>query len=406
MTLGLKRSNKVVFMTQDGCIDTHLRPITPSKNSKLLSCIPLSHLIKGQIRAPKHTLPADGVDTKDWLYVRCLEMGIFEANLPYVFVYLCEDSPSESVFHIYALLATSINPHQVCIPDVFLPMVLESTLREAHLFLLGETLVFYHQGKLAYTALCQDFDGIINALDYIHTIYSISPIAIYGEDTSYPELPVPFIPLSTLVARSPQPIATLSFLYFAHKTPKALPLLVLKPAFSFYQSHTSKLLLLIACVTLLMLIYPMIELSESLYIKHQTQKLIDQNLAISHQIQSLKTAYKATAPQSLKPITQKDLLAIHQAQTSYIPRYALIAKLTQILKSYHIQLKDLYVSGDIWGNAVVIGLEISSDSSENLTTAITKLKTSLPQAKSTQIFSHTLDAQPPRAQIIWTYNVL
>ncbi|WP_143428782.1 hypothetical protein [Helicobacter sp. 11S02596-1] len=407
------KKTKVVFSTPDGFVDTHLRATKPSKTDTIIACIKSTSLIKAQVRIENASLPLSNTALSDWLYAKCVAEGIFEPNISYCFVYLCQDFASEKVFQIYALDLAYFPAHQILIPDIFLPMGLDLTKHTQSVFLFDKNLVFYHQNELVYHSFCQNPQEINKALDYIHAIYSIAPSVIYAQDSETLELissdvSLPILPLSALTGESENPIATLAFLYFSKSQNNALPLLFPSTPISFYQSKTFDLLVKTLCATLLMLLYPTSEFLYSIYLKHRFEALTKENLAT---LQTIATYSQSTAPEKNKAqdtALQDHLYALYQAQIAYLPRYNLLADLSKMLAFKDIVVEDIRLTSDIFQDVAAMSFVLSSLSQKNIINAINALQNSphWTNAKQ-QIFFEAISKNQEKssAEIIWVRNV-
>ncbi|PAF47218.1 hypothetical protein BKH41_08025 [Helicobacter sp. 12S02232-10] len=402
------KKTKVVFSTGNGFLDTSFRPVKPSKSDAIIACANSTSLIKGQIRIDKNSLPSSNIAFSDWLYAKCIEQDIFEANTKYAFVYLCEDTSSEKIFQIYGT-DVALQSNQILIPDIFLPMGLDSAMTVSGLFLFDKNLVFYHQNKLVYHALCENSQSILKALEYIRAIYSATPSIIYSQNPNITDLPLQICPLKTLVNNNENPIAALSFLYFSKSKITPLPLLFLNSkTSSFSKSNTFRLLFKTMCAIILMLTYPMGEFFYNLYLKTKFEDLANKNLQILKEISALPQNSHLYAKKAKNSLLQEHLHSLYEAEISYLPRYELIANLTKMLKGKGISVQDLHLSSDILQDGFAMSLEVSSLSQKNIINSINILKNNpLWADKEQQIFSGAITKSQEKsfAQIILVHNV-
>lgn len=416
-----KKSNIIYLENQIGlCLDTTLKSTKISKNDTTISSVKINELSKYQIIVKKSQSPQVS-NIKDYLYARCIQEGFFAIQNHYTFTYTLEDRVSEYIYHIYAKeLTQPLQNHPqptFLIPDIFLPFALEDRYRESNLFLFDESLVFYHQGNLAYQTSVLDTPSLSRALHYIQTIYSKLPSSLYCDNEKFLKIDVgiPVQPLSDLID-STYPIARLCFDYIQKCSNEDLPLLsnAHKPH---TKSKTLSMLSKIAVVIILMLIFPIGKMGYGFYVDHQTQMLQSQNNkvleAINSSNQNHSKVFQNTKVKS--QFLQHHLHSLAKIQTSYTPRYNIIAEISRRLEGRGISVENFYFTSDIAENVEVLELEITSNSEKSLVEFMQNLSnipisSTIPNSlvKNEKIFSNGIfkENQALMTKIVWISNAL
>lgn len=416
-----KKSNIIYLENQiDLCLDTTLQSTKISKNDIIISRIKINELSKYQIIIKKSQSPQVS-NIKDYLYARCIQEGFFLFENHYIFTYTLEDRVSEYIYHIYAKelhQRTQNHPQPTfLIPDIFLPFALEERYRELSLFLFDESLAFYYQGSLAYQTSILDTSSLSRALHYIQTIYSKLPPILYCNNEKFLKIDVGISvqPLSDLI-HSAYPIAKLCFDYIQKCRNEDLPLLS-----NFHQSYikskTLSMILKIAVVMILMLLFPIGKIGYAFYINHQLQVLQSENNKVLEAISSLNKhhseVFQNTKAQN--QFLQHHLHSLQKIQTSYTPRYNIVAEISRRLEGRGISVENFYFTSDITQDVQVLELEITSNSQKSLVEFMQNLS-NIPisstihnsTAKNEKIFSNGIfrENKALMTKIVWISNAL
>lgn len=416
-----KKSNIIYLENQiDLCLDTTLQSTKISKNDIIISRIKINELSKYQIIIKKSQSPQVS-NIKDYLYARCIQEGFFLFENHYIFTYTLEDRVSEYIYHIYAKelhQRTQNHPQPTfLIPDIFLPFALEERYRELSLFLFDESLAFYYQGSLAYQTSILDTSSLSRALHYIQTIYSKLPPILYCNNEKFLKIDVGISvqPLSDLI-HSTYPIAKLCFDYIQKCRNEDLPLLSNSHQ-PYIKSKTLSMLLKIAVVMILMLLFPIGKIGYAFYINHQLQVLQSENNKVLEAISSLNKhhseVFQNTKAQN--QFLQHHLHSLQKIQTSYTPRYNIVAEISRRLEGRGISVENFYFTSDITQDVQVLELEITSNSQKSLVEFMQNLS-NIPisstihnsTAKNEKIFSNGIfrENKALMTKIVWISNAL
>lgn len=416
-----KKSNIIYLENQIGlCLDTTLKPAKISKNDITISNIKINELSKYQIIIKKsQSLQVSSI--RDYLYARCIQEGFFLIQNHYIFTYTLEDRVSEYIYHIYAKELTEPTQNHpqptFLIPDVFLPFALEDRYRELNLFLFDESLVFYYQGNLTYQTSILDASSLSRALHYIQTIYSKLPPLLYCNNEKFLKIDagIPVQPLSDLM-HSTHPLAQLCFDYIQKCKSEDLPLLsnAHKPHI---KSKTLFMLSKIAVVIILMLLFPIGKMGYAFYINHQLQVLQSQNDKVLEAINGSNKHYSKVFQNTKvqNQFLQHHLQSLHKIQTSYTPRYNIIAEISKRIEGRGISVENFYFTSDIAEDVQVLELEITSNSERNLVDFMQNLSnipinSTIPNAmaKNEKIFSNGIfkEKETLMTKIVWISNAL
>lgn len=415
-----KKSNIIYLENQTGlCLDTTLKSTKISKNDITISSIKINELSKYQIIIKKsQSLQISNI--KDYLYARCIQEGFFLLQNHYAFTYTLEDRVSEYVYHIYAKqLSEQAQNHlqpTFLIPDVFLPLALEDRYRELNLFLFDESLAFYYQGNLAYQTTIVDASSLSRALHYIQTIYSKLPSLLYCNNEKFLKVDVG-IPVQLLsdLAHT-HPMALLCFDYIQKCKNEDLPLLRHTHK-THLKSKTLSILSKIAVAIVLMLIFPIGKMGYGFYIDHQLQVVQSQNKKTLEAINSSDKHYSKVFQntKAQNQFLQNHLQSLQKMQTSYTPRYNIIAEISKRLEGRGISVANFYFTSDIAEDVQVLELEITSNSERSLVDFMKNLS-SIPinsaisnsVAKNEKIFSNGVfkEKEALMTKIVWISNAL
>lgn len=416
-----KKSNIIYLENQiDLCLDTTLKSTKISKNDITISNIKINELSKYQIIIKKSQLPQVS-NIKDYLYARCVQEGFFLFQNHYIFTYTLEDRASEYIYHIYAKefdQLTQKHPQPTfLIPDVFLPFALQERDRELNLFLFDESLAFYYQGSLAYQTSILDTSSLSRALHYIQTIYSKLPPLLYCNNEKFLKIDVgiPVQPLSDLI-HSTHPIARLCFDYIQKCRSEDLPILS-NTHQPYIKSKTLSMIFKIGVVMILMLLFPIGKMGYAFYINHQLKVLQSKNdkvlEAISSSNKHHSEVFQNTKVQN--QFLQHHLHSLQKIQTSYTPRYKIIAEISRRLEGKGISVENFYFTSDITQDVQVLELEITSNSQRSLVEFMQNLS-NIPisstihnsAAKNEKIFSNGIfrENQALMTKIVWISNAL
>ncbi|WP_180675716.1 hypothetical protein [Helicobacter sp. 11S03491-1] len=410
----MKKQNKIIYFDNKTQVflDTHLTPIKPSKSDTIIECIHGAKLIKHQIRIDKNSPIPSAFAISDWLYAQCIQEGIFDLNIQYALTYLHEETSVEEIFQIYAYkLELAFSNYQVFIPDIFLPMALDSKYLQSSLFLFDDNLVFYHHDKLLYHSPFPDTDAIFKALHYIRAIYTM-PSALYTCTQKSFDLNIPVVPINTLIENTPEPMVTLAFVYFSKLQNTPLPILKSNEKFYITKSKSFNMLLQIALMAILMLLYPTFLFIHGLYLKKHSENLAYQNIQILQNNTSAHTQTHASLARLENIKNQNNSIEEHlnllnKIQISYTPRYNFIAKLAKIIQDKNIFIEDFYFVSDIFENILSFKIRLKASCEQEILHFIQDLKnTSLIANNHQEIFHHKIYTSQKEfsTEVIWVSN--
>ncbi|MDO7252417.1 hypothetical protein [Helicobacter cappadocius] len=420
-----KKSNIIYLEKQTNLyFDIDLNPAKISKNDVFITDIKARELLKYQLNIKKTDLFKVS-NIRDYLYAKCIQEGFFQPQKDYIFSYIVEEKSLEFIYHIYAknqeiryeknTIKHDLDiPVSFFIPDIFLPMALEDKYRESSLFLFEDSLVFYYQGNFVYHTFIVGQEDIDRALHYIQTIYSKISLLVCNGSKNF-EADIPIYSLSE-ITKSSHPLPYLCFEYFQKQKSQDLPILHCLDNHPLKGSKTFSMLIKIACFVGLMLLLPLGKIGYGIYLNHQIKSLQLQNNQI---LQSINTSSKnnTTVFEQTKAQNQlqNHLHSLQKIQTSYTPRYNIIAEISKRLAGKDIFVKKFYFTSDIVENIQVLELDIASKSEQDLVdfmqdlsnTPLILVNTKSP-LQNEKIYSNGIfkNNQALMTKIVWISNVL